>query len=120
MKKRKKMAKKGNAGLNKIKKRKVKVTKRIIKKVARSISKTPKEIGKVFTYYPNISVVAVKLSDKLSLGDRILIKGKKPNFQQRVESMQIEHKPVREAKKGDDVGIRVIDAARQNDVVYRI
>ena len=120
MKKRKKTAKKGKARLNKAKKRKVKVTRRVAKKITKKISKAPKVIGKVFTYYPNINVIAVKLSDRLILGDKILIKGETTNFQQKVDSMQIEHKPVKEARKGADVGIKVRDKARQNDVVYRI
>ena len=120
MKKRKKTAKKGKIKAREVKKIKIKVTKKVIKKTVIKRDKTPKAIGKVFTYYPNISVAAVKLNDTLKLGDKILIKGEKTNFQQRVESMQIEHKTVREAKKGADVGIKVVDVARQNDIVYRV
>jgi len=100
-----------------VRRSKVKTARRVIRK---ALTKKPVAIGKVFAYYPNISVAAIKLNDKLRLGDRILIKGEKTNFEQRVESMQIEHKSVDEAKKGSDVGIKIIDIARQNDIVYRV
>jgi hypothetical protein len=34
--------------------------------------------------------------------------------------MQIEHKSVTEAKKGDSVGIKVSEKAREGDKVYKI
>ena len=122
MKKRKNIARRGKTKIN----RKRKIVKKVTKKITRKIIKKPvertnrQEIGKVFTFYPNIGVAAIKVIDKIRLGDKILIKGDKTNFEQKVESMQIEHKPVKEAKKGDDIGIKVIDKVRQNDMVYRV
>jgi hypothetical protein len=34
--------------------------------------------------------------------------------------MQIEHKPVKEAKKGKSIGLKVKDKAREGDKVYRV
>lgn len=79
-----------------------------------------KEIGEVFSYYNNIGVIAIKLKDKLKAGDKIRIKGSTTNFEQVVDSMQIEHETVKEAKKGTQVGIKVMDKARKNDKVYKI
>ncbi len=79
-----------------------------------------KEIGEVFSYYNNIGVIAVKLKDKLKAGDKIRIKGSTTDFEQVVESMQIEHEIVKEAKKGTQVGIKVMDKARKNDKVYKV
>ncbi len=78
------------------------------------------EIGEVFSYYSNIGVVAIKLKDKLKIGDKIRIKGNTTNFEQEVDSIQIEHEKVEEAKKGDQIGIKVIDKARKHDKVYKI
>lgn len=78
-----------------------------------------KEVGRVFVYYGNIGVAAIKLSDKLKVGDQIIIRGHTTDFKQKVESIQIEHKKVNEAKKGDDIGIKVRDKVRPNDVVYK-
>ena len=78
-----------------------------------------KEIGKVFAYYSNIGVAAIKLSGALKVGDTIAIKGHTTDITQRAESIQIEHEKVKEAKKGDEVGIKVKDRVRPNDVVYK-
>ena len=64
---------------------------------------------------------AVNLTDgSLRVGDKILIKGHTTNFEQIIDSMQIEHKSVDKAEKGQSVGIKVKDRVRPNDVVYKI
>ncbi len=78
-----------------------------------------KSLGKVITYYSNIGVAAIDLTDKLKIGDKIRIKGNTTDFIQTINSMQIEHKQVKEAKKGDSIGIRVENKVRVNDLVYR-
>ncbi|MEK6834813.1 MAG: translation elongation factor-like protein [Nanoarchaeota archaeon] len=78
-----------------------------------------KPIGKVSSYFSNIGVAAIDLTDKLKVGDKIRIKGNTTDFTQTVNSMQIEHKLVNEAKKGSSVGIKVDDRVRPNDLVYK-
>ena len=78
------------------------------------------EVGKVTHYFNKIRVAAVVLSKPLKVGDRIRIKGKTTDFEQTVESMQIEGKNVDEAMPGDLVGIKVIERVRKKDVVYKI
>ena len=79
----------------------------------------PKPIGKVMSYYSKIGVAAIDLTDKLKLGEQVRFKGATTDFTQTVDSMQIEHKMVKEAKKGDSVGIKVEDKVRPNDMVYK-
>lgn len=79
-----------------------------------------KLVGKVTHYYTNISVAVVDLDSKLVVGDEISIEGASTNFTQTVKSMQIEHKPVKEAKKGDSIGLKVDDRVREGDLVYKI
>lgn len=78
------------------------------------------EVGKVTHYFSKIGVAVVELKAPLKLGDRILIRGATTNFEQTVESMQIEHKPVVEAQPGQSVGIKVKDRVREKDVVYKV
>ncbi|MCW1301277.1 MAG: EF-Tu/IF-2/RF-3 family GTPase [Candidatus Nanoarchaeia archaeon] len=78
------------------------------------------EVGRVTHFYPKISVAVVDVSGKIKVGDRIRIKGKKTDFEQVVESMQIEHKNITEAKPGDSIGLKVIEKVREGDVVYKI
>lgn len=79
-----------------------------------------KEIGKISHYYGNISVGIIELSNTLKLGDSIHIKGHSSDFTQGIDSMQIEHANVSEAKAGDLVGIKVIQKVHPSDKVYKV
>jgi len=79
-----------------------------------------KEVGKVTHYFTRISVAVVELTDTLSVGDRILIKGSTTNFEQTVDSMQIEHENVTTAGPGQSIGLKVKDRVREGDKVYKI
>jgi len=77
-----------------------------------------KEIGQVSSYFNKPGVAAIKLSGKLKVGDKVHIKGHTTDFKQKVGSMQIENKKVKEGKKGDHIGIKVSDRVRPNDKVF--
>lgn len=85
-------------------------------------SKMPeeKEIGEVTHYFSKIGVAVVKLKDSLRQGETIHIKGHTSDFTQTVDSMEIEHKKVQLAKKGQSIGLKVKEHAREGDVVYRV
>tara|TARA_Y100000310_G_scaffold207456_1_gene207983 strand:+ start:68 stop:388 length:321 start_codon:yes stop_codon:yes gene_type:complete len=77
------------------------------------------EIGKVTHYFSNINVAVIKLSKPLVIGDQIQIKGATTDFEQKIDSMQVDHKEVDKAKKGDAIGLKVSDRVRENDKVYK-
>ena len=77
-------------------------------------------IGVVSHYYKNIGVAVITLECQLAIGDTIHIKGHTTDFKQTIESIQIEHKNVARAKKGDDIGIKVQEHAKEYDVVYKV
>ena len=80
-----------------------------------------KKVGFVSNYFGKISVAAVEITDgTISVGDTLHFLGHTTDCESRVSSMQIEHKSVSEAKKGDSVGIKVSEKVRENDKVYRI
>jgi len=79
-----------------------------------------KEVGKVTHYYTKLGVAVIELTDTLKVGDKIKIKGATSDFEQPVESMQIEHENVQEAKKGADIGIKVKDKVRVGDTVFKV
>jgi hypothetical protein len=79
-----------------------------------------KIIGKITHYYPKISVAIVELNDEIFVGDRILIKGTTTNFEQVVESIQIEKRNVDKASAGQKIGLKVKDRVREKDIVYKV
>lgn len=79
-----------------------------------------KEIGKISHFFGKISVAAIRLSDVMRVGDKISIEGAHTNFEQNVESIQIEHQSITEAKAGEEVGIKVREKVREGDTVYKI
>ena len=79
-----------------------------------------KLVGKVSHYYAKIGVAVVDLTDSLTVGDQISIEGTTTNIQQTVDSMQVEHKAVKTATKGNSVGMKVSDKVRGGDNVYKV
>jgi len=78
-----------------------------------------KEIGKITHYYSNISVGIIQLSDTLKIGETIHVKGHSEDFTQPVDSIQIEHTNVSEAKSGDVIGIRLTNKVHPGDKVLK-
>lgn len=80
-----------------------------------------KLIGVVSNYFSKISVAAIEIKDgTVSVGDTLHFLGHTTDCESRVNSMQIEHKSITAAKKGDSVGIKVPEKVRENDRVYKI
>jgi len=77
------------------------------------------EIGKVTHFFTKINVAVIELTLPLSVGDRILIKGPSTDFEQNVNSMQIDRKDIQRAEGGQSIGLKVVKPARERDVVYK-
>jgi putative protease len=82
---------------------------------------TEKQIGTVTHYYNHLHVAGVTITDgELHKGDTIHIKGHTSDFEQKVKSMEIDHKRVEVAKPGDQIGLTVLEHAREHDTVYAV
>jgi translation elongation factor EF-1alpha len=79
-----------------------------------------KPIGRVTHYFGHLGVMALDLTDVLTVGSKVHVKGHTTDLVLTVESMQIEHQNVSEAKAGDSVGIRVPEKVRPGDQVFRV
>jgi len=79
-----------------------------------------KQIGKITHFFDKINVGVVELTDGLKVGETIKIAGGDREFTQTVDSMQIEHEGVQEAKSGQAVGLKVNEAIRPGDKVYKV
>jgi len=77
------------------------------------------EIGSILHFFSKINVAVVELSGSLSTGDQILVKGPHTDFEQTVESMQIEHVNLKNAEKGQSIGLKMIQLAKEKDMIYK-
>jgi translation elongation factor EF-1alpha len=79
-----------------------------------------KEIGTVTNYFSKISVAVIELTAPLQVGDKVRIKGGARDFEQIVQSMQIEHQPIEKAKAGQEIALKVDEKVRASDTVYKV
>ncbi len=78
-------------------------------------------VGKVNHYYPKIKVATIKLVSELNVGDKIAIIGKTTGIlDDKIEYMESKKKSVKEAKKTQEIGIKLKERVRKNDEVYVI
>ena len=78
-------------------------------------------VAAVTHYFPHVEAAVLKVkAAKLRVGDPLRIKGHTTDFTIRLDSMQMDHKPIQAAGKGDEIGVKVPSRVREGDVVYRI
>jgi putative protease len=77
------------------------------------------EIGRITHFFSKINVAVIELKAPLKVGDTIVVKGPTTDFQQVVDSMQIEHENVQIALAGQSIGLRVVQRVRETDVVFK-
>ena len=77
-------------------------------------------IGKVSDFFARPVVAGIELTGTLKLGDKIHIKGHTTDIELTVDSMQINNVDVKQAKAGDDIGIKVSERVRRGDTIYKV
>ncbi|OGF65933.1 hypothetical protein A3I27_01745 [Candidatus Giovannonibacteria bacterium RIFCSPLOWO2_02_FULL_43_11b] len=77
-------------------------------------------IGKVTHFYDKLGVAVVKLTDKLSTGDKIKVVKGDNEFTDVVVSMQINQESVSSAKAGEEVAVMISKVAKEGSIVYKI
>ena len=77
-------------------------------------------IGKVIHYYDKIGVAILKVDKTLKVGDKVKFEKGDNVFEQLVDSMQIEHGQITQAKKGQEIGIKVNQDAKDGTLVYAV
>lgn len=78
-------------------------------------------IGKVKHFFPKVSAAVIELDDTLQVGDKIIIRKKngEEKVRQIVKSMEIDHKKVESAKKGEEIAILTEGKVKEGDLVYK-
>lgn len=84
-----------------------------------NVKKPKKIIGKIEHYYKDKKVAVIKIyTDRIKLDDELLIIGNKTGVKKfKVKSMEINHKKINEAKKGQKIAV-LSPLVRENDEVY--
>jgi putative protease len=77
-----------------------------------------KKLGVVTHYFNHLGVGIVKTSSPLKVGDKVHVKGHTTDFKQSINEMQLNHKSIDEAKKGQEVGIKIKEHVREGDELY--
>lgn len=78
------------------------------------------KIGKVTHFYDKIGVAIVELTAGLSVGDTIkFARGGEDMFEQKVDSIQIEHEQKESAGKGDVIGLKASQEVKEGAEVYK-
>lgn len=79
------------------------------------------KVGRVTHYYDKISVAIVELDGTLSVGDKIkFTKDGEDIFEQKVDSIQIEHEKRDTAARGDVVGLKTNEEVKEGAEVFKI
>jgi len=78
------------------------------------------EIGRISAFFAHPSAAVIELTAPLRVGETIYIKGHTTDFQQVVESLQVDRQPIQDAAAGQAVGIKVKERCRKQDMVYKL
>lgn len=79
-----------------------------------------KQVGKVTHFYGKIGVAIIEVSDTMKVGDQIKFQSGDHEFEQPVDSMQVEHQNVQEAKSGDVVGLKANEKVQEGALVFKV
>mgnify|MGYP001604332591 CR=1 FL=1 len=80
-----------------------------------------KPIGKVVHFYDKLGVSIIDLSSGgLKVGDEVKFKRGDEEFNQKIESLQVDHKNVDSVKKGDSFGVKVDKPTKVGTEVYMV
>jgi putative protease len=78
-------------------------------------------IGKIYHYFSEVGVAAIKMSSgKIKVGDELLILGDKTGVvRHKIERIEVNKESLKEAEKGMEVGIKIPNV-RKGDKVYLV
>jgi len=79
-----------------------------------------KEIGKVVHYFDKAMVAVIRLTDNLKVGDTIKFVHGESDFEQGVDSMEIDHKKIQSGKAGEEVAVKVNEKTHEHAKVYKV
>lgn len=79
------------------------------------------EVGIVVKFFSRPSVAAIEVTKgEIKKGDMLHFKGATTDFTGEVSSMEMDNKPIDQAKPGDLIGVKVKERVRPKDKVYKL
>ena len=79
------------------------------------------KIGEVMKFFSKPSVAAVKITaGELCVGDTVRFNGHTTDFEDTIQSMEIDNTQIEKATVGDYIGVKVSDRVRPGDEVFRV
>lgn len=79
------------------------------------------EVGVVDHWFGHIRVAGVRVTNgSIKVGDKLHFKGHTTDFEEVVQSIQVEHETIQEAKKGAEIGLKVSEKVRPRDKVFKV
>lgn len=79
------------------------------------------KVGTVVKFFAKPGVAAIEITEgEVKVGDTLRFRGHSTDFNQVIESMQVEHAQVATAQKGDSIGIKVAERVREHDEVLLV
>lgn len=79
------------------------------------------KVGEVVKFFAKPSVAAVKITGEgLSVGDTVKFTGHTTDFEDTIDSMEVNNEKIDTAVVGDYIGIKVSQRVRPGDEMYKI
>ena len=79
------------------------------------------EVGEIVHYFGNIGVAVLKATKApIKKGDNLHIVGGSADFDQAVDSLQVDHKDVESIAKGKEGGMKVSEKVHEGNKIYKI
>ena len=79
-----------------------------------------KPLGKVVHWFDKIGVAVLSLNGVLKVGDKVKVQKGEVEFEEEIGSMQVDHKPVKSAKKGDEVAVKLSQQAKEGTLIFKV
>lgn len=77
-------------------------------------------VGEVTFLIPKIMVGIVKISTSVKVGEMLLFEGDGNMFEEKIESMEIDRKKMKVAKKGAEIGLKMKQLPLNGTKVWRV
>ena len=77
-------------------------------------------VGKTTHFFDKIGVAVSEVEKTIKEGDQLLIEGPEDSFEQPAASMQIDRETIKEAKKGQAIGMKVEQPVKKGFQVFKV